>query len=354
MRTAVRSGNGNPHMSAYRKRLRGRLPWLAMLPGLAALLGTALMGCWATPNAWGQEPEDEIVANLAAGRVVIAVTKDAIVIATLENRIEPATRPPVIIQLGSRRAGVVLGADVWTVPSSGIELARLDKDLPALRGAVPSLGPHLEEGGSAEAVEIEQVGQGVLERLHDVAKRIHGRLDMPKQEPLFELLLVDYAAGYGPEVWLLTYNVDQAPLRGDYWETQISRPSYNQLWPPEKSQPHTLVEVSYPPEEASATLLELIRNGDSRLVRVRDGDPQMAATIQAFTQGDSRKVHSAEGIQCIRTLLGAVAAPAAGETIATIGLETGFEWVLAPPKEPEKPGQEKRPPGAPTLQRPPR
>ncbi len=326
---------------------------MVLLPGFSALLGTAFMGRWVTPNAWGQEPEDEIVANLAAGRVVIAVTKDAIVIATLENRIEPATRPPVIVPLGSRRAGVVLGADVWTIPSSGIELARLDKDLPALPRAAPSLGPHLEQGGSGEAAEIEQVGQGVLERLHDVTQRIHGRLDMPKQEPLVELLLVDYAAGYGPEVWLLTYDVDQAPLRGDYWETRVSRPSYNQLWPPEKSEPRTLVEVSYPPEEASATLLELIRNGDQRLARVRDGDPQMAATLQAFTQGDSRKVQSAEGIQCIRTLLGAIAAPAAGETIATISEETGFEWILAPPKEPEKPGQKKRPPGAPTLQKPP-
>ena len=40
------------------------------------------------------QPTEEVIANLAAGRVIIAVYKDAIVIATIENKIEPGTLTP--------------------------------------------------------------------------------------------------------------------------------------------------------------------------------------------------------------------------------------------------------------------
>ena len=55
-------------------------------------------------------PSEEIVANLAAGRVIVAVVKDAIIIATVENPIESQTHPPIPVELNSRRAGVLFGA----------------------------------------------------------------------------------------------------------------------------------------------------------------------------------------------------------------------------------------------------
>ena len=82
-------------------------------------LVAALLLVLACLPALAQEPEstEEVVANLAAGRVLVAVTKDGIVIATLENKVEPDTRPPLIVPLGSRRAAVLMGAFNWLAPA---------------------------------------------------------------------------------------------------------------------------------------------------------------------------------------------------------------------------------------------
>ncbi len=77
-------------------------------------------------------PTEEIVVNLSAGRVVIAVVKDAILIATVESPIEPQTHVPTPVELGSERAGVILGAVDWFSPSAQKTLARLDRELPHL------------------------------------------------------------------------------------------------------------------------------------------------------------------------------------------------------------------------------
>src|ERR1700677_729245 len=106
-------------------------------------------------------PSEEIVVNLAAGRFIVAVVKDAIIIATIENPIEPQTHPPVPVQLNARRVGVLLGAVDWFSPSSQVELARLDKELPHLRGqfAGPLPGPiaatQPQPQAQAEATDLE-------------------------------------------------------------------------------------------------------------------------------------------------------------------------------------------------------
>src|SRR5271154_6419970 len=113
-------------------------------------------------------PSEEIVVNLAAGRVIIAVVKDAIIIATIENPIETQTHPPIPVPVSNRRAGVLLGAIDWFSLSSQVELARLDRELPHLRshvappnaGTVPGLS---SSDGQSEATDLEAVGQGVLE-----------------------------------------------------------------------------------------------------------------------------------------------------------------------------------------------
>src|SRR6202453_4115477 len=107
-------------------------------------------------------PGDEIVANLSAGRVIIAVVKDAILIATIENPVEPQNRLPAPVELNSRRVGIFLGAVEWISPSSQVEFARLDKDLPHLHGKVAPIAPHLQQvQPNAEAADISSIGHGV-------------------------------------------------------------------------------------------------------------------------------------------------------------------------------------------------
>ena len=195
------------------------------------------------------QPGEEVVANLAAGRVVVAVVKDAILIATVENPFEAQTHPPVPVPLSGERAGVILGAVDWFSPSSKVQIARLDHDLPRLHGRVKPQGPRLlagEEG--SEATDIEFVGEGLNDRLNEVVKTLHAKMDLAEGEPLVELVIADFIPGYGPEVWHVDYSIEQFPQRGDFWETRIPRPRYLQDWPPEKNQPHTLLEFDYPPE----------------------------------------------------------------------------------------------------------
>ena len=294
---------------------------------------------------------EEVVANLNAGRVIVAVVKDAIIVGTIENPIEAETRPPIPVELSSERMVVTLGAIDWFSPSSNLDLARIDLELPHLRGHLVASGPHLSqtEAGS-EASDIEDVGQGVMERLNEVAHGLSNKIDLPSGEPLAELVVADYLTGYGPEVWELTYDLEQEQQKGDYWDTRVLRPKYLQFWPPEKGQPHTLMEFSYPPGDAAPSLLELLRQRDPRLQGVMAA---MAQVANEFLSGDSKKIHAQEGIQFLRAALAALTPPKARETFATIGPETGFAWILPPPPEPQRPGQaarpQERPEGAPSL-----
>jgi hypothetical protein len=318
------------------------------------MLGVFL--CVLAPRARAQETSagtvEEIVANLAAGRVVIAVVKDAILIATLEDPIEAQTRPPTPVQLSSKRTGVILGPVEWFSPSSQQELARIDRELPHLRARAIAQTPHIgqsQEG--AEAADIEAIGQGLLERLNEVVKDLHERITLPAGEPFVELIVADFLPGYGPEVWQLTYPLKQSPERGDFWDTHVLRPVYLQFWPPEKGQPHSLVEFHYPPSVATPALLDLLRQKDPRLEKIRT-DPKMAEVAQRFLDGQSGKILAGDATQFLRAALESIAPPKARETMASIGFETGFEWILQPPPEPKglTPRKEKeRPADAPTL-----
>ena len=334
----------------------------ASFAGLAVALPILLVLGGFPPRASAQEtPQargEEVVADLAAGRVVVAVAKDAIVIGTVENPIEAETRPPAPVQIGTDRAGVILGPIDWFSPSSHQDLARLDQDLPHLRSRLVTATPHLgqSEGGD-QATDIETIGRGLLERLNQVAQGLHGKVDMPGDEPIAQLIIADYQSGYGPEVWQLSYRIKQEPQSEDYWETRILGPVYLQFWPPEKGQPGTLIEFNYPPESAPASLLDLLRQKDPRLEKIRASDSQMAKVADQFLQGESDKVRAADAIQFLRAALSAIAPPKARQTMAVIGQETGFAWILPPPVESRPPsaaqasqqGESERPPGAPSL-----
>lgn len=329
---------------------------------LAASLGAAFwpVGSRAgAPRAAAQDipgaPTEEIVANLAAGRVVIAVVKDAILVATVEDPIEAETRVPTPVALASERLGVLLGAAEWWSPSSQQELARLDQELPHLRTLPVATLPHLGQAqGGEEASDIEVIGQGLLVRLNEIVPLLHGKVGLPANEPIAEVIVVDYLAGYGPEVWQLTYTIKQEQQRADYWTTRVLAPRYLQFWPPEKGQPRTLVEFYYPPENEPPPLLDLLRQKDPRLEKIRFSDAKMAEVADRFLAGESNKVSAADATQFLRAALDAIAPPRARETMATIRPETGIAWVLPPPPEPPSTRvQPERPPGAPTLAKPP-
>lgn len=296
-------------------------------------------------------PSEETVANLAAGRVIIAVVKDAILIATIENPIEAETRPPTPVVVSSERAGILLGADDWSSPSSKQELAHLDVELPRLRSHLAPSSPHLQaEQGGGEATDVEAIGQGLLERLNEVAQNLHGKVNLSADEPLTELILVGYLPGYGPDIWTLTYQIQQQEQDSDYWTTRVLRPSYLQFWPPEKGQPRTLLEFSYPNDNAPTPVLELLRQKDPRIEPIIHSDPKMAEVASRFLAGESNKVLAADATQFLRAILSALAPAKARETMCSVREETGLEWILAPPTEQKPPGtRSERPPGAPSL-----
>src|SRR5271167_4683181 len=128
--------------------------------GIALLLVLAIVFLLCPRPAAAQQvqdvPTEEIVVNFAAGRVVIAVVKDAILIGTIENQIEPQTHPPIPVQMNGKRAGVLLGAVDWFSPSSQLQIARLAIELPRLHGHFAVSGPHLNQAATtAEASDIE-------------------------------------------------------------------------------------------------------------------------------------------------------------------------------------------------------
>jgi hypothetical protein len=250
--------------------------------------------------------------------------------------------------------GVILGAVRWSSPSSGLEIARLDEDLPHLRSREITQEPRLSvDATGVEATDLESVGKGLLDRLNEVAENLHGKVVLPANEPLAELIVAGYLPGYGPEVWQLSYAMKQREEEPGYWTTRVLLPSYVQLWPPEKGQPHTLIELAYPPENSPATLLELLRQRDPRIEKLLSSDPKIAAVARLFLSGECNKAQPADASQLLRAALDAIAPPNARETMASISEDNGFAWILAPPAEkPLRVARPDRPADAPSLLHP--
>lgn len=338
---------------------------LAVAVGILSLIAIPLADPASAQRDYSQTPVEEIVANLAAGRVIIAVVKDAIIIGTVENSVEPETRPPTPVALGSARVGIILGPVYWFSPSSQQEVASLDTELPHLRVGVAGSGaqaPHLQANQTGQvATDLEVTGQGLLERLNTIAKGLRSKVDAPSNEPIAELIVADYLSDYGPEVWQLNYELKQVEEERDFWDTHFQGPRYSQFWPPEKGQPRTLMEFDYPLESAPIPLLELLRQNDSRVENVRASSPQMAKVADLLLQGESNKVLSSEAIPFLRAAIAAIAKPGSRQTMAVIGQESGIQWIIPPPPETRKaipqvlkqPGQEERPADAPSLLHPP-
>jgi hypothetical protein len=343
------------HIWRFRRRASFHHGFLICTVALVA--GFASLAPRPSPQSDPQvESVQEIVANLDAGRAVIGVAKDGIVIATLENPIEPATRPPVIVELAGERIAVLFGAVDWWLPEEHRELSRIEAELPSLPTAEGASSPLLraDSESSGEAMDIERIAKRLHSRLNWIAGHIHGNLHLAEDEPVAEMLLADYAHDYGPEVWLIQYSFEQEPQQGDFWQTRALQPRYTQLWPPEKGQPRGLVEIGYPSDAAAPAIEQLLRSEDPRIDRALGGSPDLQRASEAVLNGEVGKLTAVDVAALLRATLGAIATPNARMVEAEINKDQGVGWFIRPPALPALPGAEQpHPPGAPSLVRPP-
>jgi len=300
-----------------------------------------------------QAQEDEIVANLAGGRLIIHVANDAILFGAIDHPLEAKSVPPRVASIGSSHIGIFFGASEWQVPAQPRPI-RLDRDI----GDVRSAGPQsYRPPGSGEA-DLEIIGVNFLEKLRPLVSELHHKIDLQPDEPLVEIVLLGYAPqGYGPEVWVIDYRAEQESVGGksDYWQTHILRPRFTQLYPPEKHQAKTLVEVRFPAELPDIPLSGLIQQNDPRISRLRSSDAHFNKVAELIERGQASKAISEEAADFLRAVLPLLA----GDTHfieGKMGESGGFEWIVPPsePSEKEKPADDKdRPPDGPTLGRAP-
>ncbi len=305
-----------------------------------------------TSSAFAQDDSSpEIAINLAEGRVVVCAAKDAIIVATVDAHSEPGSRQPALVPLGALRLGVLLGAVEWVQPESKDRPVRLDSELAGLVSSVLNHADQPREGNTAG--DIESVGVAVLERLRQLASQLHNKLNVPEGEPLLRLVLVDYIADYGPEAWTIDFHIRQDALGNDLWRTRVLRPSYYQLYPPEKGQPHTLFEAHYPPVNratAAPELLDLLRQNDPRLAKLRTANVILSKSVGLVVDGQSQKSMAAPDAEFLRAALPAITAPDAKFSMALIDFDKGFQWLIQPPKADRPPvDTTPREPDAPTL-----
>lgn len=303
-----------------------------------------------------EQPEDEIIANLAGGRVLVHVAKDGnIVFAAIDQPVEAGGVPPRVVELDSTHVGVLLGASEWRIPADP-KPVRLDRNFQ--RVAAPD--PKYQVDVTEAEPDLETIGIAFLEKLRPLVTQLHHKIDFPADEPLFELVLIGYAPkGYGPEVWTVEYRVQQQQIvtRGEYWQTRLLRPRFTQLYPPEKHAARIIVETRYPADLEGPTLMGLIQGSDPVITKLEGSEPRFAKVIQAVDKGEAQKAPAADAADFMRAVLPLIA----GDSRFIMGKmeeQRGFEWVV-PPEEPiekaKKEDEDKnRPPEAPSLRRRPK
>ena len=302
------------------------------------------------PNLSAQDNRvGEIVANLATGRVIFCVTHDAIIVAATSGGGEVGSHPPAVLPVSSGRIGVLLGAIDWSAPDTA-KVTRLDSELPA---AAANALRRPKQKPAEEPSEIEDIGVGMLEQIRPLVDQIHHKLDLSSDEPLVELILVDYVQDYGPEIWNLQYRVRQENLGNDFWQTRILRPAYLQLYPPEKGQPHTFIEADYPASIPQLQLVERVARPDPQLDRIAHSSREVSDALALIAAGNSTKAGSSPTSDFMRAAIPLAGGNEQNLVMALLDMNRGFQWVLAP-REPIPPGKtpppsQPREPDAPSL-----
>ena len=315
-----------------------------------ALPGFIFVYLWIlSPPALAQESTDqEVAVNLAEGRVVVCATKDAIVVAAMDAHGEGGSRPPGISILSAERMGVMLGAVEWVLPDSKDQPVELDGEFKRLVAAALNTGDQKDQGFRAS--DIETIGVAILERVRVLAGALHHKISLKEDEPLIRVVLAGYVRDYGPEAWVIDYRIQQDELGNGIWRTRVSRPSYNQLYPPEKGKPKTLMELRYPPENRASgdpELLDLLQQNDARLTKFRAATPVQEKSMALVAEGQSQKADAASLVSFLKAALPAIAPPETKLFMAKIDYDAGFQWILEPPKAPAPP------PGAKPAEKPP-
>ncbi len=309
-----------------------------------------LLGAFLLLAATASAQVDEIVANLAGGRVIIQVTRDAIVFAAIDHPLEATSVPPRVAEIDKGHIAIFFGASEWKLPAAP-EPIRLDRNIESIAPA-----QHRYEAPGGPESDLEEIGVVFLEKLRPLAAQLHRKIDLKPDEPILELILVGYAPkNYGPEVWLIDYRVEQnQPGASDeYLQTHILRPRFTQLYPPEKHEAHTLVEVRFPDTLEVTPLAGLIQGDDPRIARLRSSDPRFAKVMLEIEHGQAQRSATQDAADFLRAVVPLIAGDAKFIQ-ATLGEDSGFRWVV-PPDEPvtkqQKADDKNRPPDAPSLRR---
>jgi hypothetical protein len=322
------------------------------VPLLSLFCSSLLSAGFVTPPLRAQESprEDEIVASLAGGRVIVHVARDTIVFAAIDQPIEAKAVPPRVVNLDVGHVGVLLGASEWQLPADPRPV-RLDRNIQRLATA----DQKYQRSGEAEP-DLETIGVAFLEKLRPLVAQLHHKVELAPDEPLLQIVVLGYAPeSYGPEVWVVEYRMEQEQIstRGEYWQTRALRPRFTQLYPPEKHAPRTPVESRYPPEMKGPTLLELIQGNDPRIARLRAGEPRFARVLETIDKGQAQKAVGIDAADFLRAALPLIA-PNARFVLGTIEEQRGFTWIVPPDEPVEKAKEDKdRPPEAPSLRRKP-
>jgi len=309
----------------------------------------ALLWFFAPTTCRAQEREhgDEIVANLAGGRVIVHVARDEIVFAAIDQPVESNSVPPRVLSVDTGHIGILFGASEWR-STADPQPVRLDKDFPRVTGANQQGSYNPEEA----APDLETMGVAFLERLRPLVSRLQHRIEFKPDEALLEVVVIGYERDYGPEVWTIEYRIQQEEIatRGDFWQTRLLRPRFTQLYPPEKKQPKVLVEVRYPPTMEGPTLQQLIEGNYPDLDAIAKGNPKLAKVLEDIEHGQANKAAPQDSVDFLRAAMPIVA----GKSKYIMGTmtERGFDWVVPPTEPVEKAKEDKnRPPDAPTLRK---
>ncbi|HEY6388192.1 MAG TPA: hypothetical protein VIX91_21135 [Candidatus Acidoferrum sp.] len=312
-----------------------------------------LLACLAASQispAQDRDRADEIVANLAGGRVIVHVARDKIVFAAIDQPFEPSSIPPRVLSIDRSHIGVLLGASEWRSPADP-KPVRLDKDFPQLSGK----NPHYAVNPDEVAPDLDVIGVAFLERLRPLVSQLHHKIEFKPEEPIFEVVLIGFAPDdYGPEIWTIEYRVQQEEIatRGDFWQTRILRPRFIQLYPPEKHAPKTLVEIRYPNTIQGPTLQQLIQGNDPELDNLSRGDPKFSKVMESIDRGQANKAIPEDAADFLRAALPLVSEKA--KFILGTVTERSFDWVVPPDEPVEKAKEDKnKPPEAPTLRKKP-
>jgi hypothetical protein len=328
------------------RKFNARFRWLA---GLS--LFAVAFGCGSLASAQTQETEGEIVANLSGGRVIVHVSKDDVIIfGAIDQPIEAGSGPPRVMQLDPTHIGVLLGASEWRLPADPKPI-RLDRDYQRIGPRDPRY-----RGDPTEAEpDLETIGVSFLETLRPLTSQLHHKIEIGGDEPLFEIVIIGFAPNhYGPEVWTVEYRVqqEQVGVRAEYWQTRILRPRFEQIYPPEKHAPRTIVEARYPLNGKEPTVTQMIQGNDPRVAQLRSGDPRFGKVVEAVDRGQAQKAVSLDAADFMRALLPLIAGKATF-VLGKMDDEHGLDWIVPPEQPVEKTNKEDkdRPPEAPTLRK---